>query len=458
MELKRQIGLITAVMIIIADVIGTGIFTTSGQVLGMTGNAVSVLVLFAVGGVIALTGSLCYAELATMWPEDGGEYVYLKKIYGPLPSFLTGWISLLIGFSLAAAMSSIMAVNYFNKLAPGGVIQDEWLSKLAAAGIIFLFSIIHVLGVQKGSLVQNILTVMKFLVVFFFIVMGFYFADWNETGRLVQSYPVEGGSSILTYGAALITIMYAYSGWNGTVYIAGEIKHPEKKLPRALFLGTILIIILYLGINVVYIISTPGTEIIADASCAIGAMAAMNLFGPSISPYVDFSIVVILLSSVSVQMMIGPRVAYAMAKDGAIFHSLDRVNSRFQTPVLAIVVQMAIAVVYVFIGFNYILNMLIYMGFALSIFPLMSVIGMVYLRYTRPDIKRPFKVPFFPLVPLIYIILTILILVATFILTTFYYEAYNKFASLTAVGVIAIGIMVYFIWRKALAYFASKKE
>jgi basic amino acid/polyamine antiporter, APA family len=437
-------------MIIIADVIGTGIFTTPGQVLGMTGNALSVLALFAVGGVIALTGSLCYAELATMWPEDGGEYIYLKKIYGPIPSFLTGWISLFIGFSLSAAMSAIMAVNYFNTLAPEPLIPGTWLPKLVAAAIILFFSIVHITGVQKGSLVQNILTVVKLLVVFFFIALGFYFADWSQSGRLVEDYSVKGGYSMLTYGAALISIMYAYSGWNGTVYIAGEIEKPEKNLPRALLLGSILIIILYLAMNAVFLIASPGRDIIADTSSTIGAMAARNLFGETFSPFVQVFIVVILLSSVSVQMMIGPRVTYAMAKDRAIFHSLERISPRFQTPDLAIIVQAAIAISYVFIGFNAILKMLIYMGFALSIFPLMSVIGMVYLRYKRPELMRPFKVPLFPLIPGIYITLTIAIMVATFILTTFYYDEYNKYATITAIGMVAAGVVAYFIWRLIL--------
>jgi APA family basic amino acid/polyamine antiporter len=446
-ELKRQIGLITAAMIIIADVIGTGIFTTPGQVLGMTGNALSVLALFAVGGVIALTGSLCYAELATMWPEDGGEYIYLKKIYGPLPSFLTGWISLFIGFSLSAAMSAIMAVNYFNQITAGGIITGQWTPKLAAAGIVLFFSFIHITGVQKGSLVQNILTVVKLLVVFLFVVAGFYFADWTQGRRLVEDYSVAGGSSFLTYGAALISIMYAYSGWNGTVYIAGEIKDPEKNLPRALLTGTLLVIILYLAINVVFIISSPGRDIMADKTCTIGAMAARNLFGEVICPFINIFIVIILLSSVSVQMMIGPRVTYAMAKDRAIFHAFQRVNPAFQTPDFAIIVQMAIAVSYVFIGFNAILKMLIYMGFALSIFPLMSVIGMVYLRIKRPDIVRPFKVPLFPVIPAVYIGLTVIIMAATFILTTFYYDEYNKYATITAIAMIAAGIVAYYIWR-----------
>ncbi|HOT43858.1 MAG TPA: amino acid permease [Spirochaetota bacterium] len=437
MELKRQIGLVTAMMIIIADVIGTGIFMTTGEVLGMTGSAVAVLVLFGIGGVIALTGSLCYAELATMWPEDGGEYVYLKKIYGHLPSFLSGWISLIIGFSLAASMSAITAVNYVNKLSPEGIFTGSWLPKFVAAGIIVFFSMIHLIGVQKGSLVQNILTILKLLVVFLFIALGFYFADWSTVGRLSDNYQVGDGSSVFKWGSALIIIMYAYSGWNGTTYIAGEIRDPDKNLPRALFLGTLLITVIYLAMNVVYLMSAPGDVIMTEGKYTIGALAAKNLFGPNIGPVFDASIVLILLSSVSVQMMIGPRVTFAMAKDRTIFGSLGRVNLRFQTPDLAIVVQMVIAVFYVFIGFDAILKMLIYMGFALSIFPLMTVIGMVYTRIKKPELARPFRVPLFPLIPLIYITLMIAVIITTLIEKTV--------PSLFAVGVVLVGIVIFFI-------------
>ncbi len=437
MELKRQIGLVTAMMIIIADVIGTGIFMTTGEVLGMTGSGLAVLFLFSVGGVIALTGSLCYAELATMWPEDGGEYVYLKKIYGPLPSFLSGWISLIIGFSLAASMSAITAVNYINKLSPEGVFIGAWIPKCVAAGIIVFFSIIHMIGVQKGSLIQNLLTVLKLLVVFLFIALGFYFADWSIVARLSDNYQVEGGSSILKWGSALIIIMYAYSGWNGTTYIAGEIRNPDKNLPRALFFGTLLVTIIYLAMNVVYLMSAPGDVIMTDGKYTIGALAAKNLFGPNIGPIFDACIVLILLSSVSVQMMIGPRVTYAMAKDRTIFGPLERINQKFQTPDLAILVQMVIAVFYVFIGFDAILKMLIYMGFALSIFPLMTVIGMVYTRIKRPELARPFKVPLFPVIPLIYIVLMIGVIITTLIEKTI--------PSLFAVGVVLAGVVIFLV-------------
>lgn len=442
MELKRNIGLVTAVLIIIADVIGTGIFMTTGEVLGMTGSAASVLVLFGVGGVIALTGSLCYAELATMWPEDGGEYVYLRKMFGPLPSFLTGWISLIIGFSLAASMSSITAVNYMNKLFPGGLLAGDWAPKFAAAGIIVLFSVLHIVGVQKGGIVQNVLTVVKLLVVFLFIAAGFCLADWAEAGRLTAVYETGGGAPLLKWGSSLIIIMYAYSGWNGTTYIAGEIKDPERNLPRALFLGALLVTVIYLAMNVLYLVSSPGEAVMTEGKYTIGALAAGSLFGPSIGPVFDACIVVILLSSVSVQMMIGPRVSYAMAKDRTIFSSLERVSPRFRTPDLAIIVQMAIAVFYVFIGFDAILKMLIYMGFALSVFPLLTVSGMVYMRIRHPELPRPFRLPLFPLIPAVYIILTLGIIVTTLVEKTV--------PSLFAIGAVAVGAVIYFIRKKLM--------
>jgi len=440
LELKRQIGLTTAILIIIADVIGTGIFMTTGQVLEMTGNALSAIILFGIGGLMAVIGALCYAELSTMWPDDGGEYIYLKKIYGLLPSFLTGWISLLIGFSLAAAMSAITAVNYINKLAPDGMLLGDWYSKLCAAGMVLVFGIVHLVGVQKGSFVQNMLTVLKLLIIFLFITMGCYFIDWQHADRLIMRYDSPGEKSILEYGAALIIILYAYSGWNGTTYIAGEIKNPEKNLPRALFFAAVFITVIYIAINVVFIMATTGQEIMMDGKYTIGNLAAKRLFGDTIAPLFNLSIVLILLSSISVQMMIGPRVCYAMAKDKVIFRALETISKQYQTPYVAIILQTAIAVFYTFIGFDAILQMLIYMGFALSIFPFLAVLGMVYGRYKHPEIPRPFKVPFFPAVPVIYLVLSLCIMVATLVTQTI--------PSLFALGVIAVGIGIFYLWER----------
>jgi APA family basic amino acid/polyamine antiporter len=436
LELKRQLGIGTAILIIIADVIGTGIFMTTGEALSITGNAGAVIALFAIGGLIALTGSLCYAELATMWPQDGGEYVYLQKIYGKIFSFLSGWVSLLIAFSLSAAMSAILAINYINKITNVPIFSDM-TQPIAASLIIVFFSILHVIGVQKGSFVQNLFTIIKIIIVILFIVLGFIFADWSVAERLIQTYPTNSGESLLSYGSALIIIMYAYSGWNGSTYIAGEIKNPEKNLPKAMFFATLSIVLIYTAMNVVYLIASPGQEIIKDGMYTIGALTAKNLYGDTSGIIFNAAIVLILLSSVSVQMMIGPRVTYAMAKDRAIFSFLDRINPKFQTPDLSIIIQTALAVIYVFIGFDRILQMLIYMGFSLSIFPLLAVIGLVYMRIKRPEIERPFKVPFFPIVPAIYIILMLCVIITTLISKTK--------PSLYAIGILIIGVFISLI-------------
>ncbi len=437
MELKRQLGLATATLIIIADVIGTGIFVTTGSVLGMTGNAFIVLLLWGAGGLVAITGALCYAELATMWPDDGGEYIYLKKTYGMLPSFLTGWISLVVGFTASVAIASLTLVWYLSEFCQVAFLADPWNQKFLAAGLILLFGIIHIIGVKQGSFLQNGLTVLKLVIVFSFIVFGFSFADWSQSDRLFAVYGKEGGKTITDYGLVLLIIMFAYSGWNGASYIAGEIKKPEKNLPRAMFLGTLTITVLYILLNIVYIISTPGKDLVGKQ--AVGAIASANLFGTAGASLITLGIALILLSAVSVQMMIGPRVYYAMAKDRMIFHSLERVNQKFMTPDLAIIIQTCIAVSYVFIGKNNIEALLVYMGFSLNIFPLMAVIGLMIMRKREPDMERPFRVPLYPVVPLVYIVLTFSMMVAALVNWTG--------TSLFACGIVGVGILVYFVWR-----------
>jgi len=448
LELKRQLGLVTAIFIIIADVIGTGIFVTTGSVLGMTGNAFIVLLLWGIGGIVAITGALCYAELAVMWPDDGGEYIYLKKIFGMLPSFLTGWISLVVGFTASVAISSLTLVWYLSEFCQIAFLADPVYQKVLAAGLIVLFGIIHIYGVKQGSFLQNGLTVLKLLIVVSFITFGFVYADWSQADRLTMAYSSGGGKSITDYGLVLLLVMFAYSGWNGASYMAGEIKNPEKNLPRAMFFGTLLITFLYILLNVVYIISSPGTDLLGKH--AIGAIAAGNLFGTAGASMITLGIALILLSAVSVQMMIGPRVYYAMAKDRMIFHSLERVNPRFLTPDLAIIIQTCIAVVYVMIGKNNIEALLIYMGFSLNIFPLLSVIGLMIMRKREPELERPFKVPFYPVVPLIYIVLTFSMMVAALV-------NWTK-TSLFACGVVAVGVVVYFIWQKILSIKGADSE
>lgn len=447
MGLKRQLGFYTGVFIIVADMIGTGIFMTTGNILSMTGGAMIVLLLWGTGGIVAITGSLCYAELATMWPDVGGEYVYLKKTFGMLPAFLTGWISLVVGFSAPVATSSLLVVQYINRfmhsIADGAAnaplpLDCLWTQKGIAAGIIVFFSLMHIIGVKKGGYFQNVLTVLKILLVVSFIVFGFIMADWGNAGRLTADYhdTLKGVGSIPVLGLALLIVMFAYSGWNGAVYIAGEIKEPKRNLPRILLCGTLLTTVFYILLNMVFLLAAPGKEIMGRDE--IGAIAGQNLFGPGISGFFTLGIAFILLSAVSVQMMVGPRVYYAMAGDNMMFGFLSRLHPRYETPAYAILIQMGMALFYVFTGSA--MTLVIYMGFALNIFPVMTVIGLIYLRIRRPDIERPYRVPLYPLVPLVYLTLSLVMMVAALMNWTT--------TSFFAIGVVVLGIPVFYLWRK----------
>ncbi len=446
MELKRQLGLMTGILVIVADMIGTGIFMTTGTILGMTQDALVVLVLWGIGGLVAITGSLCYAELAAIWPDVGGEYVYLKKIYGFLPAFLTGWISLTVGFSAPVAASSLLLVRYVDRFlhtiqgnGPFPASMDQaWIQKMFAAGLIIFFGSIHIIGVKRGSSLQNFLTLMKIALVVFFIALGLSAADWSMTDRLLARYastPAAQKFIVPQTGLALLIIMFAYSGWNSAAYIAGEIDNPGKSLPRALMLGTLMTVVLYVLLNVVFLISANGADLMGKDE--VGAIAASHLFGAGISSVFTLGIALVLLSAVSVQMMVGPRIYYAMAQDKMIFQSLARVHPRFETPYAAILTQMLLAIFYVFTGSA--LTLVVYMGFALNIFPVLAVIGLMYIRHARPYLKSPYRVPLYPVVPLIYVSLTVTMMIAALLNWTR--------TSFFAIAVVILGVPVFYIWQ-----------
>jgi APA family basic amino acid/polyamine antiporter len=455
--LKRQLGLTTAILVVVASMIGTGIFITTGTVLKMTHNSFLILILWVVGGIVAITGSLCYAELATIWPDVGGEYVYLKNTFGFLPSFLTGWISLVVGFSAPVATSSLSLVKYLNQFWHNimqnsgdisNVLSGDWTQRIIAAAIIFIFGSIHIIGVKRGSRIQNVLTLIKLLIVVSLIGFGIYMADWSMSERLISSYSWaerEIPAGIPIYGLVLLIIMFSYSGWNGASYIGGEIENPGRNLPRALFLGTLVTMLIYIGLNVVFLMSTPGQELMGKD--AVGAVASRNLFGTGVSSFFMLGIAIILLSSVSVQMMIGPRVYYAMAQDRMIFQYLAYESPRFSTPSVSISIQMVLAIFYVFVGTAQ--TLMEYMGFALSIFPLLTVIGLIYLRCKKPDLNRPFRVPLYPIVPMIYIVLTLGMMVAGFL-------AWTR-TSWFALLVVVMGIPIFYIWRWIAKRMASEE-
>jgi APA family basic amino acid/polyamine antiporter len=344
------------------------------------------------------------------------------------------------------AASSLLLIQYINSFAltTAGtdsavvlLLSGPWVQKGIAAALVVFFGVLHIVGVRRGGYFQNFLTVLKIMLMVSLIGFGFAMVDWENAGRLVQRYgTADSGPGLPVTGLALLIIMFAYSGWNGASYIAGEVKNPEKNLPRILLYGTLLTTVFYLLLNMVFILSAPGETIIGKDE--IGAIAATSLFGPNISGFFTLGIAVVLLSAVSVQMMVGPRVYYAMARDGMIFKSLSRVHPRFETPALAICIQMAFAVFYIFTGSA--MTLVIYMGFALNVFPVLTVVGLMIMRRREPGLSRPYRVPLYPVVPLIYVTLSIGMMAAAIMNWTT--------TSLFAMGVLALGVPVFYIWRR----------
>jgi len=445
-ELKRELGLPTAIFIVIASMVGPGVFITTGTILKITGNGLLVLGLWLIAGLVALTGSLCYGELASIWPEAGGEFFYLKKIYGFFPAFLSGWISLMVGFSASIATSALILVEYLNRFllsVDGSFILKENLffsvksGKILAVSIVLLFALIHIRGLSFGSRLQNFLTVIKIFVILTFIAAGILAIDWGKSDRIFALYStIDSVRAIPEWGIGLLIIMFSYSGWNSAAYIGGEIKNPEKNLPRALFWGTAIVLILYLLLNTVFIFSSPVSEIIGVGP--IGAVVSKNLFGSGVFNLFTLGIILILLSSISVQMMIGPRVYYAMGREKMIFSKLTVIHKKYNTPYVSIIIQMFLAIFYIiFADFKYLME---YLGFTLSIFPLLAIIGVVYLRMKMPDLNRPYRVPFLPIVAGFFIFFTLFMLFS---------GLFNWAGSIQwGVVVLLAGSIVYFIRKK----------
>lgn len=395
--LQRRLGLGTATSVVVANMIGTGIFTTTGLMLGRVESGGLVLACWALGGIIAVCGALCYAELAVMMPRAGGEYVYLKEAYSPLAGFLTGWISFFVGFSAPIAATAVACASY---LTAAGALPDSWTAqKGAATGLVALFTAIHYRGLRSGGVIQNLLTGLKLLLLGGLLAAGFLLGD-GSWGFLEAAGGFWTPGRWSQAGIALLWVMFAYSGWNAAAYLAEEVENPARTLPRSLVLGTLIVVGIYLAVNLLFFFAAPVPEL--SGRVAVGEVAARKLFGGGAGSGLSILISLVLLSSLSAYVLIGPRVYYAMARDGLFFRFAARVHPRFETPGLSIGLQGLCAIAMVLSGsFE---QLLTYIGFALGIFPWMAVAGVFVLRRREPQRERPYRAWGYPLVPAFYLV------------------------------------------------------
>jgi APA family basic amino acid/polyamine antiporter len=440
-NLERKLSLFSVTNIVIANMIGVGIFTTSGLLMADLHSPSLMMTLWVFGGLIALAGALCYGEVGAAIPKAGGEYAFLSQLYNPLLGFLSGWISFLVGFSAPIAASSVGFSEYLSRALPGlfqwGSIDVAITKKIFSILIILVFTFIHIQGIKFGSKVQNYLTVLKIALLVVLVIFGFSLGN-GDIGHLVSNEPSSldfGGWK--TIALALMWISFSYSGWNASTYIGSEIKDPKRNLPRSLLIGTGVVILLYLLLNTLFVYAIPAQEM--KGVIAIGGLAVKNMFGESADQLFSLLISFALFSSISAFIILGPRVYYAMAVNGHFFKFARKVSARHKVPSSSILFQAAIAIILVLVGT--LDQIFTYMGFALSIFPILVAFSVFKLRKTNQSVL---KLPGYPWIPAFFILTGLILHVLA------YFE--RPVESSIAVLTVLIGIPFYYVFRKEKAH------
>ena len=445
-ELKRQLGLFDAVMLISGDMIGSGIFLATGAIAETLPTPGGVLLVWLLGGLLALTGALTCAELSASMPYAGGDYIYIREAYGKLMGFLSGWSSFLVTFSGAIAFLAVSLTGFVAFFLPVLGSQESLFSlalpivpinvtvgTLFSMIVVLLISGLHCLGVRQGTMTQNILTVLKIGALLGIIIFGVLFGKGNTT-HFTPLFDWGKITNFSVFAAAFIPVIFAYSGWNAVIYIAGEVKNPDRNLPLALFWATIIVTLLYLAVNAVYIFAVPVTEMKGAARMSEEATTA--LFGYKTSAWITAIITVSILGALNVVTMIGPRIYYAMAQDGAFFKGLTHIHPTFGTPINAILLQAVWACLLLLTDTWG--TLFTYVSVVITLFSAFTVGSVIVLRFKRPELKRPYKLWGYPVVPILFIAIHLWIVWGS--------VKERPHDSLIGLFIVCLGIPAYLIW------------
>jgi APA family basic amino acid/polyamine antiporter len=432
--LPRHIGWFTASCVLVSNVVGAGIFTTTGFMARDLGHPGLILSIWLIGALIALAGALSYSELGAAFPVAGGEYAYLRRAYGPFVGFLSGWTSFTIGFSAAIAAGAVSFTAYVLQLFP---LDDEGGTQSTILALALLWSItgFHLAGVGAGGVLQRTLTVLKVGAILLLIAAGLMVGkgDWAHL-RLTDTQTVPGIGQCVV---ALIFALYAYSGWNAAAYLAGEITDPARTIPRTMTGGTLFVALLYLILNGFYFYALPVTELAKPPILPVADKVARALLGLEAGRIVTAILCLSIAGAVSAMVWAGPRVYYAMAQDGLIPSSFGETPGARGTPTNAILLQSLWASVLILSGsFE---RLVIYSGTVLMIFSALAVGAVPILRRQQPNLPRPYRTPLFPFVPGFYI------LVSTMIVAIALYE--RPVEGGLGIATVLAGTPLYLLWR-----------
>ena len=392
---RRTVGFFTACGIVIANIIGTGVFTSLGFQVADIQSGFALLMLWIIGGVAALCGALCYGELSAALPRSGGEYHFLSEIYHPAVGFMAGFISATVGFAAPIALAAMAFGKYFR-----GVF-DFGSPVLLSFVLVWMVALFHFGNLRLGSAFQNLWTIVKLLLVGVLIGAGLLI---KEKQPITFSPHAADTMSIFSgaFAVALVYVMYSYSGWNASSYIIGEVKNPERNVPRSLLAGTIIVIVAYVLLNAVFLATTPEVEM--RGQLEVGLIAGKHIFGNNGGRIVGAMICLGLISAVSSMTWIGPRVTMSMGEDHWLLRFLGRKNTG-GVPANAVLVQLLIVNLLLLTrSFELVV---VYIQFALLLCSLLTVIGVIVLRASRPNVSRPYRVWLYPLPPLLFAAITI---------------------------------------------------
>jgi APA family basic amino acid/polyamine antiporter len=422
------VSVTVATAIVVADMVGVGVFTSLGFQVKDIPSGFSILLLWTVGGLVALCGVFSYSELGAMFPRSSGEYNFLARAFHPAFGFLAGWVSATVGFAAPVALAAMAFGEYGKSVLPGAP------PLVLAIGVVWLVSIVQLGGVRHSSTFQLISTFLKVVLIVAFLVAGFVVG----TPQPVTFTPKGSDFAHVTsapFAIGLVFVMYSFSGWNAATYIIGEMRTPQRSLPQALLAGTLIVMVLYVALNAVFLHTTPIDKLAGQLDVA--RIAGSYIFGEIGGRIVSAMICIGLVSSISAMMWIGPRVIMTMGEDIPALRVFAR-KSGNGAPAYAILFQLAVASLMLFTrSFEAVLD---FIQFALLFCSFFTVLGVIKLRIAQPDLPRPYRAWGYPVTPVVFLLVTAFMM--------YYLLTERPLQSLLGVLIMISGLLIYAVFRK----------
>ena len=434
-SLPRRLGLWSAIAVLIGSTIGSGIFRSPAGIADRLPGPLPLLGVWATGGLFALCGALTLAEVAGAFPRTGGMYVFIREGWGRLPAFLFGWAELVVIRAASLGAVSITFAEYFLRVLgkdPSVAPYSDWSHWVAALAII-LTSSFNYRGARTGALVQNLTTIAKYVGLVFIVALAFVVGLPMTGGHYTPAVP-PGSFELGAFGLALVSVLWAFDGWADLSFIGGEVKDPRRTLPRALVIGTLAVIVIYLLANLAYLAVMPVEEI--RRSRLVAADVAQRLIGAPGVVFVAATVMLSTFGTLNGSLLTAPRIFWAMAEDGLFFRKVAAVHPRHESPYVAIVLTAALGVAFVLLRtFEQLAD-----AFVTAIVPFYALgVASIFVLRKRADYDPPFKVPLYPIVPILFVLSTIALLVNAII------DPGSRWPTLAVLGVIVIGIPIYYL-------------